>query len=400
MKRFWSSLLGLLFLPAAALAMDAASVPPKFPIPWGQSAGGGYIRSIPQNSQIGIVNCAASLTDGFPPLTFTPSVAGGCPPFGQDMNGILKQITQWSRWNQAGGPVFWDSAFSTSIGGYPKGSVVQSNIVLGDFWLSTADNNTTNPDATGAGWVPLPGMASTGAVSWAPGPIPAGWVQLQSSFTIGSAASGASYAAADAQLLFVWTWTNCPNTQCAVSGGRGANGGADFAANKTIQVLDLSGTGVIGNDNSTGRLSGVPVVSGNGQTNLSIIGENLHTLSIAETPAHTHTGSGTTATESVAHTHTGSGTTGLESNDHTHQYGLSAIGAGANFPVGNPGTVVNNLTSTSGQSANHSHLYAFTTSSESALHTHSYSFTTSSVGGGGSHNTVFRTMVGTWIQKL
>jgi len=55
----------------------------------------------PQASQIGITNCAASLTDGFPPLTFVPVAQGGCPPFGSDFNGILRQITQWSQWMQA-----------------------------------------------------------------------------------------------------------------------------------------------------------------------------------------------------------------------------------------------------------------------------------------------------------
>ena len=95
-----------------AWAITQSSAPPKFNIPWGNSAGVPYIRSIPQGSQIGITNCAASLTDGFPPLSFTPPGAGGCPPFGADFNGILQQITQWSRWYSAGGPIFYDSAFA------------------------------------------------------------------------------------------------------------------------------------------------------------------------------------------------------------------------------------------------------------------------------------------------
>lgn len=139
-------------LSGPTLALDDASIPTKFPIPWGQSAGGAYIRNIPEASQIGITNGAASLTTGFPPLTFLPVGAGGVPPFGQDFNGILKQITQWSRWQAAGGPVFYDSSFSTSISGYPKGALLAATS-FGSYWLSSADNNTSDPDAGGANWV-------------------------------------------------------------------------------------------------------------------------------------------------------------------------------------------------------------------------------------------------------
>ena len=105
MKRLLSGLLGLIAMAAPALAVTQASSPPKFPLVWGQNAATAYIRSIPQNSQIGIQNCAASLNDGFPPLTAVPIAAGGCGPFQQDTNGILKQITHWSQWYSAGGPL-------------------------------------------------------------------------------------------------------------------------------------------------------------------------------------------------------------------------------------------------------------------------------------------------------
>src|SRR5579871_5172056 len=104
--------------------MLQANIPTKFPIPWANAAGPSFIRTIPQNSQIGIQDGAASLTDGFPPLNFTAVQAGGKPPFGQDFNGILKQITQWLQWEQAGGPAPYDAAFATAIGGYPRGAVI------------------------------------------------------------------------------------------------------------------------------------------------------------------------------------------------------------------------------------------------------------------------------------
>lgn len=135
--------------------MQASDIPAKFNIPWGNSAGGSFIRNIPQASQIGIENGAASLTDGFPPLNFDPLSGGGVPPFGQDFNGILRQITQWSRWQAAGGPVIYDSTFQTAVGGYPAGALVQSATTPGIFWYSLVDNNATNPDTGGAGWQSL-----------------------------------------------------------------------------------------------------------------------------------------------------------------------------------------------------------------------------------------------------
>ncbi len=75
----------------------------KFPIPFANAAGPSYITTIPEASQIGITAGAASLTDGFVPLNFQPVGSGGVPPRGVDFNGLLKQITQWSQWQNAGG---------------------------------------------------------------------------------------------------------------------------------------------------------------------------------------------------------------------------------------------------------------------------------------------------------
>lgn len=135
--------------------MLATSVPARFGIPWGNSAGGAYIRAIPQASQIGITAGAASLTDGFPPLNFTQIGAGGVPPFGQDFNGILNQITKWDQWVAAGGPIPFDAAFAASIGGYPKGAILSAGTggTTGQFWLNSIDGNTSNPDTGGANWL-------------------------------------------------------------------------------------------------------------------------------------------------------------------------------------------------------------------------------------------------------
>lgn len=121
-----------------------------FPIPFAASAGGGFIRTVPVASQIGITDGAASLTDGFPPLNFLPVGSGGTPPFGQDTNGILNQITQWTRWQNAGALVKYKSAFSTDVGGYPQGAIVASATNSGVVWLCLADDNTTDPDSSSA----------------------------------------------------------------------------------------------------------------------------------------------------------------------------------------------------------------------------------------------------------
>jgi len=134
--------------------MQISAIPQKMTLYWGQFAGQSYIRQVPTPSQIGIQNGAASFTDGFPPLTTIAVAAGGVPPYGQDFNGILQQITQWNQWQQVGGPVQYDGTFSSGINGYPKGAAIQSinsNLV----WLNLVDNNTTNPDSGGTNWTPL-----------------------------------------------------------------------------------------------------------------------------------------------------------------------------------------------------------------------------------------------------
>lgn len=133
--------------------MNLADIPTKFPIVWGESAGGAYINAIPTASQIGPNPGYASLTDGFVPLNAQPVGAGGIPPRIQDMNGILNEVTAWNQWQQAGGPITYDATFQTAIGGYPNNAVVRSATTAGRWWRSTVDANVTNPDAAGAGWV-------------------------------------------------------------------------------------------------------------------------------------------------------------------------------------------------------------------------------------------------------
>lgn len=134
--------------------MLVSNRPTKFPAIWGSSAVAPYINTIPVPSQQGIRNGAASFTDGFPPNCFIPYASGGAGPFGGDTNGILNQITAGVQWQQAGGSFMpYDATFQTTVGGYFNGAYVASATVPGRIWRSTVDNNLTNPDTGGAGWV-------------------------------------------------------------------------------------------------------------------------------------------------------------------------------------------------------------------------------------------------------
>jgi len=142
--------------------MLVSELPTRLPVPFAES---GDKNAIPVASQIGVTPGRASLTTGFPPLTLTPRAAGGIPPFGQDMNGILYAATAWNRWQAAGGPVSYDAAFATAIGGYPKGAVLASSTADGREWLCLTDGNTANPDTGGGGWLSLGGGNTNYAAS-------------------------------------------------------------------------------------------------------------------------------------------------------------------------------------------------------------------------------------------
>lgn len=138
--------------------MQLSNAPGKLLLPF---ANAGAKNTIPTASQIGITAGAASLTDGFPPLTRTPIAAGGVPPSGLDMNGILYALSAALRWANAGGGYVYDGTFAADInvGGYPKGARVLRSDGAG-YWLNTIDSNTVDPEsvtvnaAQVAGWVP------------------------------------------------------------------------------------------------------------------------------------------------------------------------------------------------------------------------------------------------------
>lgn len=172
-----------------------------------------------------------------------------------------------------------------------------------------------------------------------------GWI-LCNDGTIGKAGSGATTRANDdCQALFTLLWTNVSNAYAAVSGGRGASAAADWAAGKTIALTKLLGRSL--------ALAGSGA-SLTARTLGQTVGAESHTLSQAEMPAHSH--SGTTGSENATHTHNSvyqlwdahSGTTGISMGGGTSGFAIQPSG---------------------GQSSNHQH-----------------AFTTNSVGSGTAHN--------------
>lgn len=130
--------------------MQLSSAPSQLVLPW---ANGGTKNSIPVPSQIPITPGAASWTDGYPPLTSIDPASGGVPPARADLNGGLFSMSAVDVWMSAGAGFPYSSAFSTAVGGYPQGSRVLRATGYG-YWLSTVDNNVTDPDTGGAGWIP------------------------------------------------------------------------------------------------------------------------------------------------------------------------------------------------------------------------------------------------------
>ncbi len=150
--------------------MQISNQPRRISVTWAAQAGAGFIRNVPDSGTSG---GAASYSTGFPPATFQPIASGGSFPSGQDMNGVLADLSAWARWSAAGGAATFDAAFAGAVGGYPFSALLAST-TPGTLWQSTVDGNTSNPDASGAnGWI---------AVTIAPGDMSQNVIRHRNSF--------------------------------------------------------------------------------------------------------------------------------------------------------------------------------------------------------------------------
>ena len=134
--------------------MQSTALPTLIPIPFAATGG----KNVIPNTTNPIAG-GADFPNGFPSLTRTPLAAGGIPPAGLDMNGILNAITAVQQWQCAGGYFKYDSAFSASIGGYPKYAELVG--ATGIVYVNQVENNTTNPESGGTNWGSLQTVTPT-----------------------------------------------------------------------------------------------------------------------------------------------------------------------------------------------------------------------------------------------
>ena len=123
------------------------------------AAGGGATNPIPivANPTPGGI----SIPEGFPALTRTPIAAGGVPPSGLDMNGILQLLSLHTFWTNGGGKYRFNAALAAAIGGYPVGVVLQDDSGLIEYLNVTANNSTnfnSSPSSIGTNWIPWGGQ--------------------------------------------------------------------------------------------------------------------------------------------------------------------------------------------------------------------------------------------------
>jgi hypothetical protein len=97
---------------------------------------------------------AASIQGGFPAVTMESILAGGLPPFGQDMTGFLFLISSHTLWVESGQLYPFSSDLAAAIDGYLQGTILGMADGTG-AWLCTAGPNSNDPDTGGAGWTPI-----------------------------------------------------------------------------------------------------------------------------------------------------------------------------------------------------------------------------------------------------
>lgn len=255
----------------------------------------------------------------------------------------IKALNQWTRYTL---PTFvFPDSYGESLSGagddayylqvsFPAGVATNINFTQPELYLSTevADNDFQSyDDINSIISSPRTGDIRTSLNTFSP----FGWVSMNDG-TIGSASSGASTRAnVDTFQLYSTLWNNVSNTYAPVSTGRGASAYADFVANKTIALTKTLGR-VLASVGLPSSGSNVGTTWALGQTT----GNELHTLSIAEMPAHNHTPS------NPAHNFIidigGGGNIAVNAGGNAQDQGSTAnTGGGSAFNIQNPITYLN-----------------------------------------------------------
>jgi microcystin-dependent protein len=176
---------------------------------------------------------------------------------------------------------------------------------------------------------------------------------------------GTTYGAGDGSTTF-----NLPDL-C----GRAPFGSDDMGAITLKSRITNAGSGIVGT--TLGASGGAESV----------------TLTLAQSPAHTH--AGTTSTESATHTH--SGTTATEDHALVAPYQGPPSDRDATPAAGSGGDVWGGPPVLTDSSQILAHVHGFTTGTESATHTHTY--TTDSKGGGALHTNMPPALITNFIIK-
>ena len=123
----------------------ALTKPTQITVPFASS---GLKNTIPETAT---GSNRASMQEGFPAITMQDVDQGGMAPYGQDMNGIIYDVTKAIQYQQAGGFFPYDSTFAAAIDGYPIGAIVTSADGT-QLFQNTLDGNQSDPENGGANW--------------------------------------------------------------------------------------------------------------------------------------------------------------------------------------------------------------------------------------------------------
>lgn len=235
--------------------------------------------------------------------------------------------------------------------------------------------------SSGGGGAPvdITTIFQTGWPLWLPiAGVTAGFVRANGR-TIGSATSGASERAnSDCSSLFSFLWTNFADAICAVSTGRGASAAADFAANKSIGLLDLRAKGVFGladmGNASVTEFDGLTFARGDKTTAASLLGAGKKILASTELPVITP-----------------AGTIAIADPGHVHVDNLNPFKNGGPYSIGAGGPPTSRSIDTGAQ------LSWNTASGVTGI---SGTFTGTPFGGGQAFDKMSPGMLGTWYLKL
>lgn len=252
--------------------------------PFGENADPGTIRAIPESKSPTDPRQDASWETGFPIATMTAISAGGIPPEGKDLNGVLNAISEHTAFIGGGGQYRWSEEYVLAKGGYQKGSVIQSD--NGDAsYVSDIDGNTVNfnsdPSSIGGVWKPYGGPLSADAIEAADRASQEADRSSEAADRSTDEASRAAYEASQAEL---YSQAALTHGQIKTTIAEGLTSGLDFfwvsspdALNVVILYQNVSGVAVNkGSMPSAEFVKAVRLTSGDVFKSISTYGEALN----------------------------------------------------------------------------------------------------------------------------